>query len=259
MTTVRDHAASSTPDRSGKGPADRDMGRPVLEVRGLWAGSEEHPILRSLDLTLDKAGIYVILGASGSGKSSFLRLLNRLDESLRGEIRVLGRDIRDYPVPELRRHVAMVFQNPVYLPGTVRDNLDIRKEFGHNALDEGEMKRLLSLAQLKESLLDRDVSVLSGGELQRLAFARSLLNDPEILLLDEPTSSLDGRNRESVLRTLRQLQADRDNTLLMVTHRPEDIEILNARAFYLDRGVFVQDPEAVKQRIAGEMDALQET
>jgi len=234
---------------SGAGMSSAVNGDPVLEIRGLCAGPEEAPILRSLDLILDRPGICVILGGSGSGKTTFLRLLNRLDEYRQGEIRILGKDIREFPVPELRRHVAMVFQNPVYFPGTVRDNLDIRREFGEAAVTEDRMKELLSLARLEDSLLDRNVSVLSGGEQQRLAFARSLLNDPEILLLDEPTSSLDGRNRDAVLRTLRDMQSARGNTLLMVTHRPEDVELLGGRTVYLLDGAFVQDPEAVRQRI----------
>jgi putative ABC transport system ATP-binding protein len=131
--------------------------------------------------------VTVIVGPSGAGKSSLLRLCNRLELADGGAVRFHGEDVRDLDPIALRRRVGMVFQTPTPFGGTVRDNLRVARP----DLDDAAARGVLTRAALDPGLLDRPAADLSGGEAQRMCVARALVTEPEVLLLDEPTSSLD--------------------------------------------------------------------
>src|SRR5215467_393676 len=137
--------------------------------------------------------IIALVGPSGAGKTSLLRLLNRLDEPVRGEILYRGQPITHYLVQVLRRQVGFVFQSPVMFPGTVRDNLQVALALGSNHAQDTEarMAEAMALAELDHVLCDRAGDRLSGGQQQRVNIARALLTSPDVLLMDEPTSALD--------------------------------------------------------------------
>jgi len=167
---------------------------PVFELRDVYAGPADAPILKGIDLVVPCDGILAVAGPSGSGKSTLLRLLNRLDDPLSGTITWEGRDLADWDPKELRRRVAMVFQQAPIFPGTVRDNFlvalpELDDERAHHVLDHVGMPR---------ELLDRPADRLSGGEAQRMSIARALLTDPAVLLADEPTAALDFAARRTV-------------------------------------------------------------
>lgn len=128
-----------------------------------------------------------IVGPSGAGKSSLLRLCNRLEVADGGTVRFHGDDVQTLDPIALRRRVGMVFQTPTPFAGTVRDNLDVARR----DLDDGVVADVLGRVGLDPELLDRSATELSGGEAQRMCLARTLVTDPEVLLMDEPTSSLD--------------------------------------------------------------------
>lgn len=190
-------------------------------------------ILNSLDLKVNKGELVSIMGASGSGKSTLLRLINRLSEIDSGIILLNGNDIRSHVPMELRRKIGMVFQVPVVFKGSVRDNL----AFGIN-LWEGNtgIETLSRDAGIPEDLLDADAGQLSIGEKQRVCIARALANQPEILLLDEPTSSLDALSAERIEKLLLGLQKERDLTILWVTHEKEQVERIGGRRLILRDG-----------------------
>ena len=142
--------------------------------------------LRDESCSIPDHGVTVIAGPSGSGKSSLLRLCNRLDVPPAGGVNYRGGDLADFDPLELRRQVGMVFQRPVALPGTVLDNL--RQAAPEVADDEAE--QVLGHVGLG-GMSGRDARELSGGEAQRMGIARTLLTEPNIVLFDEPTSSLD--------------------------------------------------------------------
>ena len=148
-----------------------------------------------------------MVGPSGVGKTTLLRLLNRLDDPDRGEVLLDGVDVRDYDVLALRRRVQYVGQVPVTFPGTVVDNLGPGNGAG----------ALLGRVGLAPELAGREADRLSLGEAQRLCLARALGVGPEVLVLDEPTSALDAASKAGIELLVRSL-ADDGLTVVMVTH-----------------------------------------
>ncbi len=181
-------------------------------------------VLSGVDLDVPEGRITVLIGPSGSGKTSLLRLLDRLDDPSSGTISYGGRSLSAYPVTELRREVAFVFQTPVLFPGTVRDNLAEAARIGGIPAPEVDerAREVAALAELDIALLERDGRELSVGQQQRATLARALVNRPRALLLDEPTASLDAETSERLLRTVRRLAHDEGLTVVLATHRLDE-------------------------------------
>ncbi|EGB15914.1 ABC transporter related protein [Pseudodesulfovibrio mercurii] len=178
-------------------------------------------ILDNASLALEPGGYHLLRGPSGAGKSTLLRLLCRLEEAQTGIISFKGTPIRDMPPPELRRCVAYVQQLPTLLPGTVRDNLRLPFAFKANAGLTPPEDAAIS-AQLAAFLLDgvtpdSRADKLSVGQAQRVCLIRSLLLSPEVILLDEPTASLDAHSSRVVLDRTREL-AEGGVTVVMISH-----------------------------------------
>lgn len=191
-----------------------------------------------------RTGITVLFGPSGSGKTTVLRVCNRLEVPASGRVGLAGRDLAELDPLRLRRRVGMVFQRPTPFPGTVRDNL-----LAASANAE-EFDRALTRAALDASWLDRDATALSGGEAQRVCMARTLVTEPELLLLDEPTSSLDAEAAETFERTVREL-ADDGIGVLWVTHDPAQVRRIADRVVRIEQGRCVgvdNDPAAFTTR-----------
>lgn len=169
--------------------------------------------LQGVTGAIPDGGITVVVGASGSGKSSLLRCCNRLEAPTTGTVRFRGRDVATLDPRRHRRHVGMVFQAPVAFPGTVLDNLRVAEP----ALSREQGAALLERVQLDPTLLDREAGTLSGGEAQRMVLARCLATGPEVLLLDEPTSALDGHASRRLEERARDAAAA-GLSLVWVTH-----------------------------------------
>jgi putative ABC transport system ATP-binding protein len=173
---------------------------------------DDGPIIEGFSAQIAAAGLTAMVGPSGAGKTTLLRLLNRLDDPDGGSVLFEGRDIREYPVLELRRRVQSVGQIPVTFPGSVEDNV------GPGAPE------LLEQVGLDCSLLGREADRLSVGEAQRMCLARSLSLQPDVLALDEPTSALDTDSKGGIERLIRSL-ADSGLTVIMVTHDPRQAQL----------------------------------
>ena len=145
-------------------------------------------IVDGISVEVSRGEILGIMGPSGSGKSSFLRMLNRLDEPTRGSVVLEGVDTKTMEPRELRRRVGMVLQSPFLFPGTVAENLAFGPRQHGEDLSGEEIDRLLEQVRLG-GYGERDAGRLSGGEAQRVSVARTLANRPDVLLLDEPTSA----------------------------------------------------------------------
>ncbi len=173
---------------------------------------DDGPIVEGFSALIPAEGLTAIVGPSGVGKTTLLRLLNRLDDPDNGVVLFEGRDVRSYDVLDLRRRVQSVGQVPVTFPGTVTDNVG------------GDTPFLLPRVGLDPMLATREADRLSVGEAQRMALARSLALRPDVLALDEPTSALDTASKGGIERLIREL-ADSGLTVVMVTHDPRQAEL----------------------------------
>jgi len=193
----------------------------------------ETAILREVSFTARNGEITALIGPSGGGKSSLVRLINRLAEPTSGNIQVEGRDIVELDPLQLRRTVALVPQKPFLFEGTVLDNLQRPFVYRQQPLpgaESEEVRHALALARLEQAMLHRDARSLSGGEQQRVSLARALITGPRVLLLDEPTSALDRRNADALAATFQEICRSQQLTVILVTH---DLRLAGRIADYL--------------------------
>lgn len=191
-------------------------------------------VLDGLTASLPAAGITVVAGPSGAGKTTLLRLCNRLDVPDAGRIRYRGQPLDELDPLALRRKVGMVFQRPTPFPGSVAANLAV----AHPQAGTAEMGAALARVALDPGLLGQEARTLSGGELQRMCLARTLVTEPETLLLDEPTSALDSGPKLVFEQTARDLAAQ-GITILWVTHDDAQARRVASRIYQLRAGQLV--------------------
>lgn len=205
-----------------------------------------HSILKDVTLSIPSGEFFGILGPSGAGKSTLLRLFNELISPTYGTIQYRGELIQDYPVTELRKQVGMVFQNPVMTGGSVRDNLLItqRWEKSTPSISEDDLIACLESVKLTDKFLEKEARSLSGGEKQRIALARVLLNKPDVLLLDEPTANLDPGLSRSILQLVSDLQFKFNLTLIIASHEHRLIKNFVNRVVFLIDGKIVEEGTA---------------
>lgn len=197
----------------------------------------------TFDLRLSE--VLAIVGPSGSGKSSLLRLLNRLDEPTSGTVYLEGIDYRQIEPRILRRKVGLVTQRPYLFPGTVEQNLKFGPAQHGEVLSQESTDELLARVGLR-GYSTRNVANLSGGEAQRVAVARTLANSPLILLLDEPTSALDEASKAEIEALLRNIVRDQRLTCVIVTHDRAQAARLAGRALVMESGRVVRMGAAIE-------------
>ncbi len=196
----------------------------VVERQGVRA-------LDGLSAAIPSRGVTALFGPSGSGKSTLLRLCNRLEVPTSGQVLFRGEDIGGLDPLWLRRRVGMCFQRPTPFAGTVADNLRVADPDAPDA----RLRETMARVALTGSWLDRDASALSGGEAQRMCLARTLVAQPQVLLLDEPTSAVDAAAAEVIEHAVRELAAD-GIPALWVTHDPAQVERAADRVLHIERG-----------------------
>lgn len=185
----------------------------LFSFEGVAVAFADREVLAGVDLAIPDNGCTVLVGPSGSGKSTLLRLCNRLEAPTAGVLRFRGEDVASLDPLRHRRRVGMVFQRPIAFGGSVLDNLRVAQP----ALTAGDATAALEEVGLPARFLDREQATLSGGEGQRACLARTLLTEPEVLLLDEPTASLDAHAAAGLERLTSSL-AEAGTSLLWVTH-----------------------------------------
>lgn len=184
---------------------------------------EDREILHDINLGIPEGRVLTITGPSGSGKSSLLSLLNLMRDATRGRILLDYQDIRLMDVLDLRRRVGMVFQKPYMFKGTVEYNVLLGPRL-RGAESRYSPDQLLTMVGIDTSLLQREATILSGGEQQRVTLARTLANGPEVLLLDEVTASLDSDSAHFIEGLVKELSQVQGITVIWVTHDLEQVQ-----------------------------------
>ncbi|MFO0679201.1 MAG: ABC transporter ATP-binding protein [Polyangiaceae bacterium] len=218
---------------------------PIVEMRGVGKtfvrGNEQVKVLEGLDLTVSSGAFEALMGPSGSGKSTLLNLIAGLDRPSHGTARVAGADLTNMADGDLAkfraRHIGFIFQSYNLMPVlTARENVELPLLLTN--LSSAERKKRAETALRVVGLEGRDghyPRMLSGGQEQRVAIARAIVNDPTILVADEPTGDLDRKSADEILALLERLNTEFKKTILMVTHDPAAAE--RARiTHHLDKG-----------------------
>src|SRR3982075_777068 len=215
---------------------------PILRTENLWklyrAGKVDVPALRGVNFEVEPGEAVAVMGPSGCGKSSLLYVIGGMAQASKGTVLVDGNELTtmsDAERTRLRRHkIGFVFQRFNLLPTlTAKGNIAIAQFIHGNGFDPHRFEVVTQMLGLARRLKHRPPE-LSGGEQQRVAIARALINEPKILLADEPTGNLDSKNSEIVLQMLRQLNKELGQTIVMITHNPEAV-------VYFDRVVHMRD------------------
>ena len=230
----------------------RTYAKPGLFHRpGARKVASELPVLRGVDLTVEKGDVVAILGPSGSGKTTLLRCLNFLETADAGQLVFDGESFdlahaSRADIARLRKKTAFVFQNYNLFRNktalqNVTEGLIVARKLPKEQADEIGMKMLAKVGLADRA--DYYPRQLSGGQQQRVAIARALAADPEIIYFDEPTSALDPELTGEVLRVLREL-ADRKTTMIIVTHEMHFARDVADRILFMDGGVVVEEGPA---------------
>ena len=215
--------------------------QPLFDLNHIVLRREAVTILNDLSFTVNRGDTLAVLGPSGAGKTSLLRLLNGMDSPTSGSIIFDNQPLEDHPALELRKNVGMVFQSPVMMKGSVEENLRITERWSGNIFSADKLITVMEHVGLDQRFLSKDAQSLSGGEKQRVALARVLLNEPRVLLLDEPTANLDPKLAKSIIKLFSDLQKELGLTVLISSHNHSLIEKFVNRVVVVIDGKIIEE------------------
>lgn len=207
--------------------------------------------LKNINLTINESEITVFIGPSGSGKTTLLKMINRLEDNTIGEVKINGKNVKEYDIHKMRWDIGYALQQVALFPHmNVEENIAIvpelkkwKKEKINARIDE-----LLNMVGLEpKKYRKRNPSELSGGEAQRVGIARALAADPKIILMDEPFSALDPITRASLQEDVKKLQKQINKTIVFVTHDIEEAFLLGDKICIIQDGELIQS--GTKQEI----------
>ncbi len=208
---------------------------PVLDFKDVSFVNNGKSILRNISFVAEAGDFISIVGSSGSGKSTLLKLCSHLISPTAGNILYKGLNMTEYSPTELRKSISYCSQFPYLFGSNVKDNLDFPFSIRNMPFNESRVKELFSLFNISSAILNADVQNLSGGEKQRISLVRTLLFLPEVLLLDEVTSSLDAENTRMVKDAISSLNRE-GITVLWITHDPEQSQKYANKIITLEAG-----------------------
>jgi putative ABC transport system ATP-binding protein len=237
--------------------------KPAIHFNRVNFQADEKHILKNITGSFYEGTITSLVGPSGAGKTTLLKLCNGLLSPNSGEIYIKEKDIQTFEPVELRRSVGIGLQNAPMVNGTVYHNLALPMTLQNKDLEEKTAKDLLEDVGLEEEYLNRDVRDLSGGQRQKVSIARTLVNHPQIMLLDEITSALDRISKHEIEELIVKINQKYNVTIIWITHNLQQaIEIGNyvwvmmeGEVIETGESALLKSPthEKVKQFVKGEM------
>lgn len=250
-TAVRSRATSTTsPSKAKLTPlvsGKEDPNRPLVELTHVEKHFGALHVLKDINLTVAKGEVLVVVGPSGSGKSTMCRTINRLETIDSGDIRIDGKPLpqEGKELANLRAEVGMVFQSfNLFANKTILENVTLALiKVRHMDKKEAEQLAMDLLARVGvDSQASKMPSQLSGGQQQRVSIGRALMNNPALLLADEPTGNLDSENSREIIELLRKFNREQKQTVIIITH---DEKI----ALSADRMISIEDGRVVKDEV----------
>ena len=214
--------------------------KPIITLENVKKVYDDETVLHDINIELEKGKFYTLLGPSGCGKTTILRLIAGFADVSEGVIKINGETVND--IPANRRKVNTVFQDYALFPHmNVFDNIAFGLTIKKMPKDQiiQKVKEALKMVQL-EGYENREISEMSGGQQQRVAIARAIVNEPDVLLLDEPLSALDLKLRTDMQYELRELQQRLGITFIFVTHDQEEALAMSDWIFVMNKGAIVQ-------------------
>ncbi|MGD6874029.1 phosphate ABC transporter ATP-binding protein [Sutcliffiella horikoshii] len=189
-----------------------------IRLKDVQYRTEGKLILKGISGNISEGEITTFVGPSGAGKTTLLKMLNGLLTPTSGEIIINGKDLDKYEPTELRKQVGIALQSAPMLDGDVFDNLSLPLRLQERSLEKEEAVSILNVVGLEESQLHQNVRDLSGGQKQKLSIARTLVNRPKVLLLDEITSSLDQTSQREIDELIQRVSKKYGTTIIWITH-----------------------------------------
>lgn len=209
---------------------------PVIEITDVSKSFKDVKAVVNLNLTIYEGEYVALLGPNGAGKTTLIEMIEGIQKPDAGTIRVLGMNWREHE-NKLHHKIGLSLQETKFIDKiTTKETLDLFASF--YGLDSGRTEEILELVNLTEKR-KAYTNQLSGGQRQRLAIGIALLNNPKILLLDEPTTGLDPGARREIWKILEKLRQDFNTTMILTTHYMEEAEVLCERILIMDKGQFL--------------------
>lgn len=223
---------------------------PILQIKDLLVRRNGHDVLKIKSLEIMKGETLAVVGPNGAGKSTFLLSLAHLIKPARGEVIFHGRSQKEWDALEYRRKIAFVFQDPLLMDMSVRENIVLGLKFRNvDKKDVEERVHYWAKAMGVEKLLERRAGQLSGGEAQRVSLARAFILEPDLLLMDEPFSAVDPQTREKLLEDLSSVLTEDHRTTVFVTHNLKEAAQFGDRVAVIFNHELkqVERPEKIKE------------
>ena len=209
----------------------------ILKIENLNLEIGNMKILKDISFTVQKKEIIALLGPSGSGKSSLLKSINMLNTPSCGQIKYHNNDIQEISPMALRKKIGYVLQKPTLFGNDVMENLKYPCELHQKVFDINLVEFYLKKVNLKPDILEKKPNELSGGEQQRISLVRTLLLEPEIILLDEVTSALDEDNTLLIEELIKYENENNELTVIFISHNNEQAKRLAQKVIYMEEGV----------------------
>ena len=211
----------------------------LIRIENLYMAFGNKEVLRNINFEIKEGEIFALIGPSGTGKTTFLRILNFLEKPIKGDIKYNG--MKNPGILDIRRRMSLLFQTPAIFNKSVFENVayGLKVRGIEKKIVEKKVNEALNIVGLA-GMENQKARTLSGGEAQRMAFARAIVYDPEILLLDEPTANLDPANVTKIEELIKSIRNERRTTIVLATHNIPQVRRIADRVGILLNGELIE-------------------